>query len=234
MIGPILLAVSWILLRLEGKSLDSIGVDQPRRRLTEFLAGFALLGLASAAQQLALSAATGDSFTVNQNFRGGMLLEHARFVVNSVLFEELLFRGYVLYQLCRFLGPRRAIWIDAAAFGIYHWFSYSAFGNPVVMIYVLVMTGMMGLMWARAFTATKSVAAPIGLHFGWNAIAYIVFSTGPLGAALLVPSSGVAKLKASGLASVAISVVWPLIITVIVMALCGWYERRTAEKGAPV
>jgi len=40
-------------------------------------------------------------------------------------------------------------------------------------------------MWARAFVATGGVAAPIGLHLGWNVVAYVVFSVGPLGPALL-------------------------------------------------
>ena len=50
--------------------------------------------------------------------------------------------------------------IDAAAFGMYHWFSYGVVGNPVAMIYVFLLTGAFGLMWARAFVVTGSVAAP--------------------------------------------------------------------------
>ena len=230
MIGPILLVVSWLLLRLEGKRLSAIGVDQPARRLAEFGAGFVLLGLAAAIQQFGLSAATGDPFVRNADAQSSVLLQNARFVVNSVLYEELLFRGYLLYQAVRWLGPTRAVWLDAAAFGVYHWFSYGAFGNPVLMVYLLIMTGAMGLMWARAFVATGSVAAPIGLHLGWNAISYIVFSAGPLGRVLLVPASGASKLQASGLAAVFLSMVWPLAMTALVLWLCRWYERRGGAR----
>ena len=230
MIGPILLLVTWVLLRLEGKRLSAVGVDQPSRRFAEFGVGFAVLGLAAAIQQLGLSAATSDPFVRNADVRPALLLENARFVVNSVLYEELLFRGYLLYQAVRWLGPTRAVWLHAAVFGVYHWFSYGAFGNPVLMVYLLIMTGAFGLMWARAFVATGSVAAPIGLHLGWNAISYIIFSAGPLGAALLVPASGAPKLQDNGLASVLLSFVLPLATTALVLWLCRWYERRPSSS----
>jgi len=235
MIGPILLAVTWLLLRLERKGLSAIGVDHGARRFAEFAAGFALLGLAAAMQQLGLSAATGDPFVLNVHARPAALLDGARFVLNSVLYEELLFRGYLLHQAVRWLGPRRAVWLDAAAFGVYHWFSYNAFGNPVVMAYLFVLTGAYGLMWARAFVATGSVAAPIGLHLGWNVVTYLVFSAGPVGAALLVPASGAHRLQTSGWSAVVLSVIWPLLVTAVVLALCRRYERRAgADHPHPV
>ncbi len=226
MIGVILLAATWLLLRLEGKGLSAIGVDHGARRLAEFAAGFTVLGLAAATQQLGLAAATSDPFVVNEGVRPATLVEGARFVVNSVLYEELLFRGYLLYQAVRWLGSNRAVWLDAVAFGVYHWFSYGAFGDPVTMAYIFVLTGAYGLMWARAFVATGSVAAPIGLHLGWNAVSYVVFSAGPLGAALLVPESGARQLQASGWAAVVLSIAWPLAVTGWVLWLCRRYERR--------
>ena len=234
MIGPILLAVTWLLLRLEGKRLSAVGVDQPGRRLGELGVAFAFLGAAAAVQQLGLAVATADGFVLNAGARPALLLEGARFVVNSVLYEELLFRGYLLYQAIRWLGPRRAVWLDAAAFGVYHWFSYGALGNPVLMVYLFVLTGAYGLMFARAFASTRSIAAPIGLHLGWNAVSYIVFSAGPLGAAMLVPASGVDRLQASGWSAVLLSIVWPLAVTAVALRICGWYERRRGGTAGAV
>jgi membrane protease YdiL (CAAX protease family) len=163
-IGPLLLAVSWLLLRLEGRGLAALGLDKPVERARQFALGFLFLGTASAVQQLGLSLAAGDPFVLNATVGPGALLNSLRFTVNSVLYEELVFRGYLLYQAIRILGPRRAVLLDAAAFGVYHWFSSGIIGNPVVMAYVFVLTGAFGLMWARAFVVTGSVVAPIGLH----------------------------------------------------------------------
>jgi membrane protease YdiL (CAAX protease family) len=230
MIGPLLLALSWLLLRLEGRRLDAIGFDQPRRRALEFLVGFAAFGTAAALQQLALALAEGDRFVVNPTVHVRSLLDGLRFTVNSVLYEELVFRGYLLYRIARRIGDRRAVWLSAAAFGVYHWFSYGVIGNPVAMVYVLLLTGMFGYLWARAFVVTGSIAAPIGLHFGWNAVSYLVFSAGPTGAALLVPASGASRIEATTpAATLGVNVALP-----VAAAACGlWVLRRRTRTSAP-
>ncbi|RYG99999.1 MAG: CPBP family intramembrane metalloprotease [Alphaproteobacteria bacterium] len=233
MIGLVLLAVTWLLLRLEGQPLAAIGLDKGWQRSAEGVAGFVFMGFAATVQQLGHAAAAGDAFRVNDALQPAALLDGLRFVVNSVLFEELLFRGYLLFQAVRWLGHRRAVWLDAAVFGAYHWFSYGVIGNPVAMAYVLVMTGAVGLMLARAFVATGSVVAPIGLHLGWNAVTYLVFSAGPQGAVLLVPAGGAGRVQAGGIAGVALNMVWPLLVVAVAIWCCRRYERVTAPAAGP-
>lgn len=233
MIGPILLAISWLLLRLEGKGLASLGLDKPRRRAGEFLLGFLVVGVASGLQQLGLSGAAADPFVWNAAANLGGLLNGARFTVNSVLYEELLFRGYLLHQAIRWLGPTRAALLSSAAFGVYHWFSYGILGNIVPMVYVFLLTGAYGYMWARAFIATGSVLAPIGMHLGWNAIADLVFSAGPMGTGLLVPSSGTLPIIVGGWASLLLNVVLPAALTVGVVWYCRWLESSAARTTSP-
>jgi membrane protease YdiL (CAAX protease family) len=228
-IGPILLAISWLLLRFEGRGLANLGFDQPRRRAREFALGFLFLGAASAIQQLGLSLAADDPFVHNLTVPPAAVFGNLRFTVNSALYEELVFRGYLLYQAIKLLGAKRAVLLDAAAFGIYHWFSYGIFGNPILMVYVLLLTGAFGLLWARAFVATGSVLVPIGLHLGWNAVAYILFSGGPLRAGLFVPASGVLPIQVSGWASLVLNVLLPLAVVAVGL----WYCRRVESRILP-
>jgi membrane protease YdiL (CAAX protease family) len=234
MIGPILLAISWFLLRLEGRRLDAIGFNQPRKRALEFSVGFVALGAVAAIQQWGLSLAAADPFVVNTDVDAQRLRNGLRFTVNSVLYEELVFRGYLLHRAIRWLGSRGAVWLAAGAFGVYHWFSYGVIGNPVPMVYVFLLTGMFGYLWARAFVVTGSVAAPIGLHLGWNAVAYLVFSAGPLGATLLVPTSGAPSIQAQTLAaSLGLSIALPAAATACGLWVLRRIERRTAPRAAP-
>lgn len=231
MIGLLLLFASWLLLRLEGRSLRELGFDFPARRMREFALGFLVTGLFVTVQQLGCAAATHDSWQLNPAFTWGLLGQQLRWTLNSVLYEELLFRGYLLYQAIRLLGERRGVWLGAALFGVYHWFSFGVIGNPVAMVYVLVLTGAFGGMCALAFAKTKSIAAPIGLHLGWNLISYVVFSTGPSGAALLLPASGVARVKADGLPGVLLGPVLQLaLVGVMLLVLIKLYPRPTAEN----
>jgi membrane protease YdiL (CAAX protease family) len=230
LIGVILLAVSWLLLRFEGKRLDTIGLNAPVVRARQLTAGFFVAGLAVVVQQLGLSAAAGVPWHLNPDADAALVGHAIRWNVNSVLYEELLFRGYLLYQAIRWLGARRAVLLDAAAFGVYHWFSYGVIGNPVMMAFVFVFTGAFGLMLALAFARTKSVALPIGLHLGWNLVSYLGFSAGPLGRGLLVPGNGAARIDATGLADFLLDMMFPMLF----VASVSWYlVRGRARDGTP-
>lgn len=232
MIGPILLLASWALLRLEGKGLAVLGFNLPRLRLREFATAFLITGIAAAVQQFGYALATGDTWQLNPHLTAGIMFGQLRSILNSVLYEELLFRGYLLYQAIRFLGARWGVWLGALAFGIYHWFTFGVMGNPVAMIYVLLLTGAFGGMCAFAFAETKSVAAPIGLHLGWNVITYLLFSAGPGGVAILIPASGAARLKAPGIPGLLLGLGLPLALVTIVVI--GLVRRRKVLPGEDI
>lgn len=210
MIGPIALLLSWLLLRLEGKGLDELGFNALRLRAIQFSAAFLLAGGVVAVQQLGLSAASGVEWQLNPEVDSALVLRGLRLNVNSVLYEEFLFRGYLLFQAIRWLGTLRGVLIGAAAFGVYHWFSYGILGDPVGMAFIFVLTGGFGLMLGLAFAKTKSMAAPIGLHLGWNTVAYLGFSGGPFGAGVFVASDGASNMTAPGVAGLVLSLGLPV------------------------
>jgi uncharacterized protein len=88
------------------------------------------------------------------------------------------------------LGLHKACILSLAAFGVYHWFTYGALVNIPQMLYIFILKGVGGLMFAYSFAITKSVYLPIALHLGWNIVSVIVFSLGPLGDQVLIASGG--------------------------------------------
>ena len=59
--------------------------------------------------------------------------------------------------------------MSAIIFGVYHWFSYDLFGSGIVaMVYVLVITGLSGYVWAYTYFKTGSLMMPLGFHLGSN------------------------------------------------------------------
>lgn len=189
-IGPLLIGISWILLRLQKRSLSELGFNKPLQRLFEFFAGFALAGVFATSQYLFIAYFSDFSWRLNPQLDALLIVESLRWNINSVLFEELLFRAYLLYKAIEFLGPKKACLLSAVCFGIYHWFSYGVFGAWISMIYVFILTASVGLMLAYAFALTKSIFLPIALHLAWNVVTIFVFSNGPLGDQLLIASSG--------------------------------------------
>jgi membrane protease YdiL (CAAX protease family) len=124
---------------------------------------------------------------LNPELTGSLLLKGILWNLRSVLYEELIFRGVILYILIIKLGHTKAIAISAIAFGVYHWFSFGAFGNIPGMIFIFISTGLMGLVLAYAYSKTLSLYIACAIHFGWNFTQMFMFSQGNMGNGILIP-----------------------------------------------
>ena len=174
---------SWLLLRVIIKEpITVLGIVPNRQRVKEcfvgivFMAGIAVINFTWQAHFKEIT------YQINPDYGLVQLMGGSFWVLSAVILEELVFRGVFLYVLIRHVGIVKACLISAIIFGIYHWFSYGVFGSRMVlMVYVFLITGAGGWMFAFAFAKTKSLFAPTGLHLGWNLVTAIVFSSGPIG-----------------------------------------------------
>ncbi|MDX1469963.1 MAG: CPBP family intramembrane glutamic endopeptidase [Flavobacteriaceae bacterium] len=183
MIGNlIILVASYFIFRLfSSKNLFRVWVLPWKQRLSEFTLGILFFGLI---HFLIISL---DSFiregSWTYTFTGTeKILQSFWYHINSALFEEMIFRGVILHFLIFKLGIRWAIFITSIAFGVYHWFTYGIFGNNIVlMIFVLLITGTMGGVWAYSYYRTKSIILAFGLHLGWNFVTTLFTESTPYG-----------------------------------------------------
>lgn len=181
--------VSWLLLWIFfQESLLVLGIAPTLGRLSNLFFGILIAAVCCTLYYLSFVFFTTNKWTLNPAFTGQKLLASSWWTIQSVLFEELIFRGALLYLLIKKLGVRTACIISAICFGVYHWFTFGALGNPMQMVFIFILTGIWGAMFAMAFAKTKSLYLPIGLHLGWNFISTVVFSQGPLKNQLLVMS----------------------------------------------
>lgn len=185
------LIFSWLLLYLiEKKNILSLGFTPLIKRLKQFFIGFLITAFLCFSVQYLESFLKSSSWVLNENFTVDLFLKSSWWDLISVLTEELIFRGALLFILIKKLGNRKAIMISAIAFGVYHWFSYRAFGNITAMVFIFIGTGAMGYALALAFSKTESIMLPLGLHLGWNFVHNTIFSKGPLGEMLLISKGG--------------------------------------------
>jgi membrane protease YdiL (CAAX protease family) len=88
------------------------------------------------------------------------------------VFEEVLFRGIFFRLLEQWLGTWIALLFTAAQFGWAH------HGNPgATWLSTLGIAVEAGVLLAAAFVFTRSMWAPIGLHWAWNLFEGPVFGT---------------------------------------------------------
>jgi membrane protease YdiL (CAAX protease family) len=181
------LAISWLIVWLYEKgNLNCLGLMPTKKRLLDFTLFFLVTTACAISGFLLKMWIAKQSWMLNPALNTGAILEGVWFTVKSVLFEEFIFRGVLLYILIKKLGATRAIIISAVAFGIYHWFSHELWGNPAQMAIEFVMTGIMGLVLAYGYAKSFSLFIPIAIHFGWNIVQMVVFSGNTIGKQLFV------------------------------------------------
>lgn len=225
MLGLIVeLIISWLLLWIFCReSLLVLGIVPTKSRTAGFFFGFFIAAICCTVYYLSFAVFTTSKWMFNNTISVGSLLDSSWWTLKSVLYEEFIFRGALLYILIKKLGVTIACILSAVCFGVYHWFTSGVIDNPMQMVIIFFMTGIWGLMFALAFAKTKSLFLPIGLHFGWNLVNNVVFSQGPLGKQLLT-ISGQGKLGA--VLSVAVFLFQVLAVPVITY----WYLNHLSKK----
>lgn len=186
MIGIIVqLLISWVIVWFfEKKDLGVLGLYPTQQRLLDFLLFFVLTG-ACASLGFFMRMYFGERWELNPELSWHLLTAGLWYNIKSVMFEELIFRGVILYILIRRFGVK-AIVVSAIAFGIYHWFSFEVFGNPGAMAVIFIVTGVAGLLYAYGYAKTFSLYIPCAIHLGWNFTSNFVFSNGNIGNGIFI------------------------------------------------
>ena len=78
------------------------------------------------------------------------------------IFEEVIFRGYLLKNLLESFNPYVALFVSATFFSLIHGF------NPNVTILGLCNIFLAGFFLGASYVFTKNLWFPIALHFSWN------------------------------------------------------------------
>lgn len=181
------LIISWLLLWfIYKKHLSVLGFKPTKNRIFNLAVGILIAAACCTLYQLMTTIFINNSWTFNKQVTGKGILESLRWTFISVLYEELIFRGALLYIAIKKLGVTKACILSAICFGIYHWFTFNVLGNPFMMFISFFMTAIVGLSWAFSFAKTKSLYLPIGLHSGWNVFSMVIFSNGPSGQSIFV------------------------------------------------
>lgn len=231
MLGIIVqLVISWLIIWLaEKQHLTVLGFYPTKQRLADLLL-FLIVGSVCCASGFLLSMWWGnEKWELNPLFNKRLLWDGIWWNLKSVLFEELIFRGVLLFILINRLGVAYGIIISSVAFGIYHWFSYGILGNiPQMAIYFFV-TGIMGLVYAYAYSKTFSLYISSAIHFGWNFTNSFVFSKGPIGKGILV----LAKEQAPVTVSIAAYVTIFILPVLSVWLISYWLIKNKKQAAMP-
>ena len=161
----IMLLVMTLMLFLFMKYIDKqpffhIGL-QTNGRLKEFNYGIAVGFLIMASAYLFLYF-TGEITFEGYNFNYGKILLSIVLFAGISLFEEIIFRGYLLKNLLESFNPLVALFISSILFSLIHG------SNPNVTTIGLINIFLAGFFLGVSYVFTKNLWFPVALHFSWN------------------------------------------------------------------
>jgi membrane protease YdiL (CAAX protease family) len=224
----LLLAATWICLRLEGSSLREIRLDRSRRRLTECAAGFALGAALFALIALAQGALVSVAWRMHSGARLGTTAAGLDAALLFLQPEELIFRGYAFRQLERIAGPGGALLLSGLAFGAYHLAGSGDWAMGALFRFAMQMLG--GLVFGYALLRSGGLALPIGLHWGGNWVQATLFGVNNTAGPATVWTAAVSPREQHFLAA---PDVLPHLPDLLALGLMGALIRRFVVRACP-
>jgi len=178
-----IIVISWILLRfIENQSIEALGVIPNKQRIIQFLLGFVFVVLICLLSVCVETLILNVEWKVNDSVSLKSIFTSFAYHVRSALTEDLVFRGVILYILIHRLRARWGILISAVCFGVYHVFSYGMTGERIIpILYVILVTGFVGYVWAYTFHKTKSIMMGLGFHIAYNFTMTMFYESPPAG-----------------------------------------------------
>lgn len=99
----------------------------------------------------------------------GMPLHPTTYI--APIYEELLFRGFILGHLLRRLSPWKAVALSSLLFGLWHLKNLAFIGAPEVLLQVAVTGLVVGSVLAVITFKMRSIWPALMVHFLWNLVA---------------------------------------------------------------
>ena len=151
----------WLFMKfIDKQPLVQIGL-QTKGRLKEFNYGI-LLGFIIMTTAFLFLLSINEIVFSNFSFSLDKVLLSVILFVGVSVFEEVVFRGYLLKNLLESFNPFVALFISSIFFSLIHG------SNPNVTTLGLCNIFFAGFFLGASYVFTKNLWFPIGLHFSWN------------------------------------------------------------------
>ena len=179
----VIIVVSWVLLHfIEKKNIEVLGIIPYGNRIVQFLIGLVFIMLITLLNIYIETIVLKIDWQLKTSIKYNQIFNALIYHIRSALTEDLLFRGAILYILISRLGAKWGILISALCFGAYHVFSYGMTGERIIpILYVILITGFTGYVWAYTFYKTNSILLALGFHLGVNLMNTFFFESQPYG-----------------------------------------------------
>lgn len=182
-----LLLISWLIIWLFTKgNLSVLGLTPTTERLQYFAVLFIASSILSSTTFILRMYFAEEKYILTSTLSLHSILLEIWYQFRTVMTEELVCRGALLYILIKKIGQTKAIIITSVFFAVLHWINAGVWGNIIQMTIVFSFTFAMGLLLALSYAKTFSLLIPFAIHFGWNLMQNYIFPDTAIGNHILI------------------------------------------------
>lgn len=167
----------------EGKSsISSIGADLEDKKLLPHLIIGSIAALVSVLLIAGIAFLFGGNLRPATDIDGDLILGEIIITVPTAFFEEICYRGYLTPRSVELWGKAKGIIFSSLFFSLLHFTWWSPLGSvPVHLIIIFTFNLFLGgvVLSLSYYLSGNRLWIPIGFHFGWNMLGYILFPTYP-------------------------------------------------------
>ena len=143
------LIISWLLLKFVlHENLLVLGFKINSKLLIPIIIALIIPVVFLVIHLVSISLWVKSPYHLNPHYTFSAFKNSTSYVLISVIYEELIFRGALLYILIKKIGTQKAALVSAISFGIYHWFTMGVLGQVMPMLFVFTITAIMGYIFA--------------------------------------------------------------------------------------
>ena len=164
----LLCIATWLLFKIEKKSLHAIGLNLSLRNLSFLPLGLVIGAVALLASKYARALYAGESFAISGSVDYPTIIYALYFILPTVAVEEFLFRGYLFKKTINKTNVIVANIIFSILFMSIHVLDENVMQNKGMVVFLIISIPVGHLLFATALIKSKTLFFPIGLHLGNN------------------------------------------------------------------
>jgi membrane protease YdiL (CAAX protease family) len=164
-------------------SISSIGADIEDKSLLNHLIIGTITALASVLLIAGLAFLFAGDLRPLADINADLVTTEIIIAVPTAFFEELCYRGYLTPRTVNLWGRTKGILISSLTFSLLHFSWWAPLGTVPVHLILLFTTNMFlgGVVLSLSYYLSgEKLWVPIGFHFGWNIMGYLLFPRFPL------------------------------------------------------
>ncbi|MCD2260976.1 CPBP family intramembrane glutamic endopeptidase [Psychroserpens luteolus] len=167
--SAILLGVAtWLLYKIDNKSLQAIGLNCKARNLFFLPLGLIIGALALLIAKYIRTLFTGESIVLSTSVDYTTVIYALYTILPTVAVEEFLFRGYAFKKTIDGSNVIVANIIFSLLFMLIHVIDENVLQNKGMMVFLIISIPVGHLLFATALLKSKTIFFPIGIHLGNN------------------------------------------------------------------